>query len=211
MRYWQKRSVQGSPKVRVVASCFLNSPMKFNATVCFIYSMLSQTYENFEVFIVHDGPIADASYRDQLQEISSKNPRIKLFETEQNLGKWGYPHRRKYALLDQDFDWVVITNSDNYYMPVFLEALLAEGNNPEVKFVYTNMVHSHKHWQMFNTQPAIFCIDMGAFMVTKEVINAIDFNLSGDCFAADGQFVNAVMSKFPNAAKKVDPILYVHN
>lgn len=213
MRFWGKKNISSSPKVRIVASSYLDGQRKFHATICFINSFLCQTYQNFELFIVHDGPIpfGDNQYKQMLLNFIAQFENIKFFETEERLQKHGYPHRSKYALCDQEFDWVLFTNDDNYYAPVFLEALLSTADTPDIKLVYCDMIHSHTGWQVLDTKLGLCEIDIGAFMITKEVANKVPIPVMGDCFISDGIFISNILAKFPNCAKKSKHVFFVHN
>ena len=60
MRFWKDLNLQTKDKIRIVAASYLNENTKrYKSCKSFIYSLLAQTYENFELIIVHDGPIND--------------------------------------------------------------------------------------------------------------------------------------------------------
>ena len=55
-------------KVRICISAYLNKSQKrIDALYCCVYSILSQTYDNFEIYIHHDGPLDDKSLADKFQ------------------------------------------------------------------------------------------------------------------------------------------------
>ena len=212
MRYWKPLKIHKPEKIRIVAASYFNNDKKrFCASKCFINSILNQTYDIFELFIVHDGPI-DRTEEAEDFIASIKDPRIKLFETEKREGKYGYPHRKKYAFLNEDFDWLIFTNDDNYYVPVALETFLHGCQKLDKKIIYSNMLSSHKFWFPLITDFQKEKLDLGGFMIHKDIMRDYNFVLSeNNCFVADGLLINQLRLDHSDKIVKLDNFLYIHN
>lgn len=213
MRYWKGINIQNREKIRIVAASYLNNNKKrYTSCKSFIYSILSQTYENFELFIVHDGPIDECKEKEELLKIVNSDNRIKLFETSERLGKFGYPHRKKYAFIDENFDWLIYTNDDNYYIPVAIESMLNTVQQNDRSVVFTNMISSHKLWEYFDTSFARSFVDLGCLMFKKDLIKSFDFDLTDDCFEADGKLVENIKETIDSKhIIKINNFLFIHN
>ena len=215
MRYWNESmmKIEDGTKIRVVASSYFNDDKKrFNRCKSFIYSILSQTYENFELFIVHDGAITECQEKQDLLNIIKSDSRITLFETPERLEKWGYPHRKKYAFIDEEFDWLVYTNDDNYYIPTALEMLLGTAQKNKKMLAFSNMISSHRTWDSLDTFLKLGYIDLGCLMFKKSLIRNFSFDLEGDCFEADGKLVDEIVEAIGvDNCIKVNNFLFIHN
>ena len=80
-------------KIRILVSSYLNSPYenRINTLYCLIYSLLAQTYKNFEIIIHHDGPLEDESLKNKFEVLDSRIKFIVLPEQKKN---WGFYDRR---------------------------------------------------------------------------------------------------------------------
>lgn len=212
MRVYRSPEILNNYKLRIVASSYLNGDKRrFLACKSFINSILAQTYSNFELFIVHDGPIEDTC--EKLDLINSvKDERVRFFETEDRLEKFGYPHRKKYAFLDENFDFILFTNDDNHYVPAAFEILLHVVEKLDAEVVYCNMISSHKIWFPIETELECNKIDLGAFIIKKEIMKNLEFNLEGSCMTSDGKLADEIKEKIPSKKiAKVNNYLYIHN
>lgn len=88
-----------------------------------INSILSQTYQDFEVLLINDGsPDESGKICD---EYAQKDKRIKVFHKENG----GVTSARKYGLDDCNGEWVILLDSDDYIEPNTLELLLTYAFN----------------------------------------------------------------------------------
>lgn len=212
MRYWESLDTK-EEKIRIVAASYFNDNKKrYKYCQSFISSILAQTYENFELIIVHDGPINDCQEKISLLNFIESDNRIKIIETENRLGKFGYPHRKKYAFMNEDFQWLIYTNDDNYYVPTALESLIATAQEYNKKIVFSNMISSHRRWGILETHFVKSHIDLGCLFFDKNIIKDFDFDLSDDCFEADGKLVEEIgKSVDRNNIIKINNYLFIHN
>ena len=109
-------------KVRICISAYLNdSDKKIMSAFSCVYSILSQTYENYEIYIHHDGPLKDITLANKFRSLSNK---IVFIDNLEHKGNWGFYHRHKVSMIEPHSDWVLYTNEDNYYVPIFLERMI---------------------------------------------------------------------------------------
>ena len=71
-----------SKKIRILVSSYLNSPFENRiATLhCLLYSLICQTYQNFEIIVHHDGPLEDKNLKEKIELIDD---RISFVETQE--------------------------------------------------------------------------------------------------------------------------------
>ena len=97
-----------------------------------IDSILSQTYEDFELIVVVDDPSQQTTI-DMLRERSSQDPRIKVFVNASNLGVW-----RSYTrgIREARGELIAIQDADDLSLPQRLERLQSFlARNPDVDVV----------------------------------------------------------------------------
>jgi glycosyltransferase involved in cell wall biosynthesis len=178
---------------------------------CLLYSLLCQTYNNFEIIVIHDG--VDAEHNLTMQEFL-KDDRIKYIQTNQRYNDWGMT-LRNIGLGIVSGDFIINTNDDNYYTPNCLEELHSElVKNKECNFIYFDSVDKNFQWQNEKQQPyslfkpllKVNHIDMGQFAVKKELIGDIKFKIH---YSGDGLFVNDLLPKINPVY--VEKVLFIHN
>jgi glycosyltransferase involved in cell wall biosynthesis len=184
---------------------------RYNQIQCLLYSLMSQTYSNFEVIVLHDG-VDDEHFRIMTNFLSDN--RFRYDQTLMRYNDWGMSLRN--IGLDMIIgDIVVNTNDDNYYTPNWLEEVVSAFKmNSETNFVYYDMILSHnnienhnkKDYGLFIPQLKHSYIDMGQFAVKAEIIKDHKFH---SIAPADGVLVEEMLPKLkPHYINKV---LFVHN
>lgn len=178
---------------------------------CLLYSLLSQTYKNFDILIIHDG--IDAEHENAISELLI-NDKIKYIQTEQRYDDWGMS-LRNIGLDIVTGDFIINTNDDNYYTPNFLRELNESiKNNSECNFVYYDSIDKNFQWQNEKQQPyslfkpllKVCHIDMGQFAASKELIGETRFKINYD---ADGRFIEELKPKIKPVY--IEKVLFVHN
>jgi len=182
------------------------------AVICPIYnrfpeiipSMINQTYENWELFLIHDGP-NNTGIRDLIDKIGDK--RIKFLETEMNRGIWGHPIRRD-ALrninnLCPECEYILITNDDNYHAKIYFEEMLKGFSNSNIKAVYcSQFVHSYESPQkegdyrygVIDTRLELGYIDCACVMMTKDT--AIESGWEDISHSSDWTYFERIIKKY---------------
>lgn len=182
----------------------------YNSYPQIISSLILQTHANWELILIHDGP-NETGLKDLIND-----SRIKYIETETRGGNWGH-HLRKYCLENLDTlsphaDYVVITNADNYHVPVYTEYLLRGlQNNPNAVAAYcSDMVHSYKAWQVIPCSLKLGFIDCAGVMIKKRI--ACEAGWRDIQHSSDWTYFNDIIQKH-GADKwvKVPGCLLIHN
>jgi hypothetical protein len=205
MARYTHQQIPGNPKIRAVVSAYLNvDQRKIDAAFCCIHSLLAQTYDNFEIFIHHDGPLADPNLANKFRSLS---PKITFLDNLEKRGCWGFHHRHPTAMIEPHADWVLFTNEDNYYVPDFFKIMLAAATNNNSGMAFCNMIHSHHGWRIFHTRPGPNGIDMGAFISRMDLVKATPWTDFIAC--ADGIYAGKIAA-ITNPIK-AENILFVHN
>ena len=178
---------------------------------CLLYSLMSQTYDNFDVIIMHDGD--DEEYNKVVLEFMD-DTRFRFRNTGQRYNDWGHS-LRNLGLLFATGDFVINTNDDNYYTPNWLMELHdALKSKPMANFVYYDMVMSHnnsenlnkKAYGLFKPKIKHSYIDVGQYAVSRDVIMNHKFGSKAD---SDGDLIEEIIYKLRPVY--IDKILFVHN
>lgn len=177
----------------------------------FINSFLVQTNPNWVLHFVHDGPATD-----EIKTIISncKDNRVMFQETKKVNGHYGHPNRNLLlnSIVVKDTDYILITNEDNYYVPVFVEYMLKETVGKSVGIVYCNMVHSYLKYSILNTRLIKNKIDCGSFIVLASVAKKAGFNEI--VHNADGIYLEECKRISDNNGMqsiKIEKPLFIHN
>lgn len=170
---------------------------------------LTQTNPNWTLTIMYDGPIPD-----HIKNIMSLfgDSRIKFRNTEKVNGYWGHPNRKKMLqeLKGRKDDFVLLTNEDNIYVPVYVDAILSTIKK-DTGIIMTNALHSYTNYSVFESELKENHIDMGAFAVRLDIAKKVGFNHIN--FSADGKYAEecgeyCVKKRF--GILKIKQSLFIH-
>lgn len=186
----------------------------FNTYPEIISSMICQTYPNWELLLLHDGPC-----KTNLKKILATigDHRIKFIESEKHVGNWGHYLRQwgieqiKQGVFDCDF--VVITNADNHHVPVYCEYFLRGFlTNPAAVAVYCNkMIHSYKAWDLIPVRLARGYVDCAGVMLTKDAACEVGWNNITDHSADWIYFSEAIKKYGASRFISIQGCLLIHN
>ena len=98
-----------------------------------VNSVFSQTYKNWEMFIVDD--CSEDNSKEIISELSTKDKRIKPIFLEKNVGA---AEARNTAIRQSKGKYVAFLDSDDLWNPKKLEKQLSFMNKNEIVFSYTN-------------------------------------------------------------------------
>lgn len=192
-------------KVRICISAYLNdSEQKVRAMYACVHSLLCQTYDDFEIYIHHDGPLDNPKIAEDFRNLSHK---IVFIDNLERKGQWGFFHRHNTAMIEPHADWVLFTNEDNYYTPIFLERMISTANSYNSKMVHCNTVHSHFNYDVLNTSVIRGGIDMGSFISHMDLVKITPWTDYHD--QADGVYAEKIGSQ--TNPVKARGVLFVHN
>jgi hypothetical protein len=176
----------------------------------------SQTLQNFDLHIIHDGDWNN-QIKNSLYEEKYITDNIFLHNTEIRHNDYGHS-LRDWAIKKfyKDYKYFLITNSDNYYCPKFIEYIFSQIDN-DTGVVYFNMVHSHDQgfgtYSTLNTDFIGYRCDIGSFVVRSDI--AYDVGFSHTDFNADAFFIDKI-NEYRKVykifdIKKIDKFLMTHN
>jgi len=203
----------------------------------FLQSILEQTYKNFDLHIYHDGKDF-MGLESQLLDYSLKDLAIgNLFwhNTEKRMNQFGHDLRDLGIKEQADkYEWLIITNCDNYYVPKFLEELnmmvnhfgIDRGVDQNYNYflpagvVLFDYVHSHNRvdsssggtYGFMNNQFRPSICDIGAFAVRSDIALEVGFNRRDH--DADGGFIQEILDLQPTKSfgiVKLPKVLFIHN
>ncbi|SAK67396.1 hypothetical protein [Caballeronia ptereochthonis] len=117
-----------------------------------------------------------------------------------------------------EHEWLLLTNGDNYYCPVFVETMLGAASQSDCELVLCDMIHSHVNpggrpqasYCHFETLPKHESIDIGCFIVRTELAKRVGFRdktHDGDA----SYFEDLVATNGVKQFRKVSQVLFVHN
>jgi glycosyltransferase involved in cell wall biosynthesis len=208
VRYWKSRSIPGEPSVSVVVAAYtVGQPRLQDALMAFLYSLRAQTYPRWEALVLHDGP--GSGMVDRVAGVG--DGRISFVETQERREKFGHPWRQR-GIDEAKGDWLVLTNADNYYAPVFLEWLLHTGVTTVSPMVHCDLVHSHRNWSVMSSAPYRGCLDLGAVMVRSDLARRVPFD--NHEFHGDGVWIDGLRTLVEGEGgevRKVSAALLTHN
>lgn len=176
-----------------------------------IASIQVQTDPRWRLYIVHDGP-ASEDWRVEMTKYAA-DPRITYIETPTINGNFGHPNRAimlKKLPINRS-DYVLITNDDNYYVPLFIE-LMGNRCKPRTGMVYCDTLHSYLKYDVLKSAIKVNYIDMGSFIVRLDVAKKTGFRHSH--LSADGTYAvecAAFCRKLSLEVAYVGKALFVHN
>jgi hypothetical protein len=155
-----------------------------------ILSILNQTYQEYEIFLCHDGPKKNSyiqefkSYQDEFDFGKFKN-KFHFFETTKRMNNWGHSSRdlcMRYAYENSDCDYYIQFNIDNLLERNALELLNNKINETQSKIVIFSIRHHRligrgiSHAVPFSgLPPHKFNIDCMQLVAHKNIWNEYDF------------------------------------
>ena len=203
MRNWKPREFPGGrPPVSVVLAAY-GRPLE--ARTC-LASLAAQTYPAFECLVVHDGPPPGDWVREAFAAVAGDD-RFRLLATPRRDNAFGHPGRdlgRRAAAGAA----VCFGNADNYYVPVYLEALADALEHSPADLAHCDCVHSHALWQPMRTELRRGRIDLACWAARRALVDRVAFD--GVHFAADWDYLSRLLELKPRVAK-VPMTLVVHN
>jgi len=148
-------------------------------------SFLMQTDPNWELTVLHDGWASDDVWN--TVELYENEPRIKYRQSEERYQQFGHPNRKMFLkeLEPDPTSYVLLTNDDNYNIPVMVEKILNMCDT-ETGMVYFDTVHSHFDYNVLKSQIRVDQIDIGSFVVRADIAKEVGFN--NFAFNGDGYY-----------------------
>ncbi|WP_198155200.1 glycosyltransferase family 2 protein [Candidatus Burkholderia verschuerenii] len=182
----------------------------------FLNAMLSQTSLQFRLTIIHDGP--DAEFDEVAKRYATHHPALMRFlSTNERHNDYGHT-LRDVGIGLAEHEWLLLTNGDNYYCPVFVDSMLSAAAQGNAEFILCDMLHSHDkpggrpqgRYRYFDTAPSRYSIDMGCFMVKTHIAKRVGFR--DKTHDGDATYVGDLIATGEvKNVQKVAAALLVHN
>ncbi|WP_277182307.1 glycosyltransferase family A protein [Caballeronia sp. BR00000012568055] len=182
----------------------------------FLNCLMAQTSLNFCVTVIHDGP--DEKFDEVARRYGALYPDLMRFVcTAERHNDYGHT-LRDVGIGMAEHDWLLLTNGDNYYCPVFIETMLKATASGDCELVVCDMLHSHTHpggraqapYRYFETQPVRRSIDIGCFIVKTEIAKRTGFR--DKTFDGDATYVEDLLATGGITHwRKIEQALLVHN
>jgi len=181
----------------------------FNCYPILIHALQLQTYPNWKLILVHDGPNT-TGMRKLLDFID--DPRITYFESQTRFNDWGHSLRQialDYVGQQMDGEFIVMTNADNYYVPGFTAAMIDQFK-PQTVAVYCDMIHDFYRWEYTKTRLVHSYVDCGCFMVRRAT--ALSGGWKSKEYDGDWTYIEEIRSRHgEESITKINAALFVHN
>jgi glycosyltransferase involved in cell wall biosynthesis len=136
-----------------------------------IQSIINQTFNGFELH-VFDNDSNDGSF-EIISDYALKDSRIKLHKNNTNIGLLGNFKVAYDFVLDSDFEYFIVFQSDDYFHPLYLEVLYENLIiSPNAVLSLTNMASIDKYGQLIRYYPDYdrFKIKNKSYRITKYIL-----------------------------------------
>jgi GT2 family glycosyltransferase len=182
----------------------------------FLNCMVAQTSLNFRITVIHDGP--DETFDAVVRRYEALYPDLIRFVCSAARHD-DYGHTlREMGIGMAEHEWLLLTNGDNYYCPVFIETMLKAIASDDCELVLCDMLHSHANpggraqasYRYFETQPVRRSIDIGCFAVKTEIAKRVGFRdktHDGDATYLEDLLATGAIER----CRKIEQALFVHN
>jgi glycosyltransferase involved in cell wall biosynthesis len=177
----------------------------YNYWPILVPSCVLQTYKNWELFLIHDGP--DTIGLDKIVE-KFDDSRIILLYSLKRYNDWGHS-LREIALDYAVGEFLLHTNADNYYVPTAFDVMLSSFDW-ETLSVYCDMVHNYKQYDLVNSRLKFSHIDCGSAIFRTEIAKEIGWPSKSVC--SDWDMIKLVVTKYgEDVFSKINKPLFIHN
>ncbi len=198
-------------KVTIICPIYNSYPQIISALIC-------QTYTNWKLLLVHDGP--NSTNLKKLVAYTD-DKRIHYWETAERKHNWGH-HIRKECLekmdqLSHNTDFVLITNPDNWYAPIYLEKMVGGFDKNTIACYPGAFVHGYLSPQpdgdykfgTIETKLELGWIDCGCPLIRKKAACLVGWP-SMEIYS-DWDYLKGVIDRFgATSFKRIPGTLFVH-
>jgi Glycosyl transferase family 2 len=178
-------------------------------------SFLVQTSTNWTMHIIHDGP--DDEIKTILASYAEQWPQHFTYEfTDKRYNDFGHS-LREMGIYKATGRYLLITNDDNYYVPIFVERVLGAFARTNCDGVFVDMLHNevnagyHKGlpYNFFDTKPLYGWADIGCVVIKTDVAKQIGWR--NKSHSGDGVYIEDAGMTPGFKWTKIPQILFVHN
>lgn len=174
-----------------------------------ISSLIMQTHTNWLLILIHDGPDTE-DIKDHIPD----DDRIMFKESPKHGGCWGHYIRQVGINMAKGLgDFTVVTNPDNYHVPVYCEYMLNgfKARETAVAVYCSHMVHNYKAWGVIPCHLEQGYVDCAGVMVRSWIAADVGWN-DITTHSADWVYFSDIIRKYGTGRfHKVDGCLLIHN
>lgn len=213
--FWQQSHTFNTHQTKHPLLIHVVSYQRPAALACLLNSLSCQRDQNFDVCITHDG-LHDHTLHvvQNWAQTHAINTQLKF--TSQRMNMWGHPMRAQ-AIAECEHDYMLLTNDDNYYVPIFTQTMMHNLLINQADLVMCDMIHSHNWpggrpqapYNLFVTEPKLMHCDIGCFITKTSLAQQVGFTHCDQSWA-DGVFVDKLI-QLNIKWVKVPQVLFVHN
>jgi hypothetical protein len=189
---------------------------RYESIPVLIHSLLVQTVKNFKLLILHDA--YDEQMDVLLSQYKAQYPAILDYAfTEVRHNDYGHS-LREIGIRLTNTPYLLLTNDDNYYCPIFVEKMMQALQTHQADIVLCDMIHSHNNpgghqqppYSLLKTAPQPGSVDIGCFIVRTNLAKQVGFRDKGH--DGDATFFADILRQNPQIrVAKVNQVLFVHN
>lgn len=178
-----------------------------NHLAAILWSLMAQSSPDWIAHVVSD--CSPAGTLDTVKRMFADEQRIRFTDLTTRSNDWGHTPRN-HGLHTATEELVCMSGEDNYYMPTFVEEVIAAARNESVNLVFTDFVHN---WQKeYIYVPSLLFwshIDIGNTVF--RTANARQMSLNPAHFSADWEMIDNYLKRFHGRPFHIKKVIYVHN
>jgi Glycosyl transferase family 2 len=172
-----------------------------------IHSLLCQTSQDWDLHMIHDGPDPEMEHIFETYQELIGEDRFRYTMTGERYNDFGHS-LRAIGIDEAKGKYILITNDDNYYMPIAVDTMLYRLNEGFDGVIF-DMIHNYFNYTLFVTEPRKMRADIGS--VATHTRHARTVGWRDKTHAGDGTYIDD-LTKIPDFQwMKVPQVLFVHN
>jgi glycosyltransferase involved in cell wall biosynthesis len=178
-----------------------------NHLAAILWSLMAQSSPDWTAHVVSD--CSPAGTLDTVKRMFADEPRIRFTDLPTRSNDWGHTPRN-HGLHTATEELVCMTGEDNYYMPTFVDEVIAAARNEAVNLIFTDFVHNWDKEYIYVPSLLFWShIDIGNTVF--RTANACQMKLDPAHFSADWEMIENYLKRFPGRPFHIKKVLYVHN
>jgi glycosyltransferase involved in cell wall biosynthesis len=178
-----------------------------NHLAAILWSLMAQSSPDWTAHVVSD--CSPAGTLDTVKRMFADEPRIRFTDLPTRSNDWGHTPRN-HGLHTATEELVCMTGEDNYYMPTFVDEVIAAARNEAVNLIFTDFVHNWDKEYIYVPSLLFWShIDIGNTVF--RTANACQMKLDPAHFSADWEMIENYLKRFPGRPFHIKKVIYVHN
>ena len=207
------------PEVSLIVST--NGMAQYENLPCCLYSLLVQTYQDFEVIITDNGYGAKGERPRTFAEELMRSPwyfgrqdQFKYVPIHDEVVRSTCYHSAEYGASLAIGKYLGFPSDDSYYVPEYLETMVDALHSRKVHIAHCDLIYDRRYggrYQVMNSAMRTGAIDKTSFLIEKESF----FKVGGFPEKKDGSFSDGLLAEKLQRegyrSHRVDEVLCYHN